>query len=200
MKKVSLIALAALFIISCSDETTVFTDTSEDVTLENSASVLKNSINFDDAGVLVIADEDRISGKTAKGSNEQQAGDYPLTLVARVDAPSYNGGENLGASHVHVDGDFAYVSYNTVEDGYAGAVDIVNISDINNPELSSRLYYANADVNAIQYDNGYVYIVGGVDSETSVRATSNSFLVKIPASNGRLNTSAGLVFAFQEGF
>ncbi|MGB7396045.1 MAG: hypothetical protein WA913_16800, partial [Pricia sp.] len=200
MKKVSLLALAAIFITSCSDETTVFNDASEDVTLEGSSSVLENSILFDDAGVLVIANEDNITGKTAKGSNEEQAGDYPLTLIARVDAPSYAGGENLGASHVHVDGDYAYVSYNTVEDGYAGAIDIVFVGDPTDPRVTSRLYYTNADVNSIHYDEGYVYIVGGVDSEKSVRATANSFLVKIPASNGRMNVSAGLSFAFQEGF
>ncbi|MGB6154077.1 MAG: hypothetical protein WBG48_18980, partial [Pricia sp.] len=198
MKKVSLLALAAIFIASCSDETTVFNDASDDVSTEGSQAVLENSILYDDAGVLVISGEDQLSGKTAKGN--EQAGDYPLTLVARVDAPSYSGAENLGASHVYVDGEFAYVSYNTVEDGYAGAIDIVYVGDPTNPRLTSRLYYTNADINAIAYDDGYVYAVGGVDSEKSVRATSNSFLVKIPASNGRMDTSAELSFGFQEGF
>lgn len=200
MKKVSLLALTALFIASCSDETTVFRDASDDLSLEGNVSVLKQSVVFDDAGVLDIADEDRLTGKTAKGSNDEQAGDYPLTLVARVDAPSYSGGENLGASHMHLDGDFAYISYNTVEDGYAGAIDIIDVSDPNDPTVTSRLYYTNVDVNAIQYSDGYVYAVGGVDSEQSTLATANSILAKIPASGGRLDISAGIEYAFQEGF
>ncbi len=200
MKKVSLMALAAIFIISCSDETTIYSDASEDISIEGSEAVLEGSILYDDAGVLIISSEDQISGKTAKGGDEEQAGDYPLTLIARVDAPSYSGAQNLGASHVHVDGNYAYVSYNTVEDGYAGAIDIVDVGDPTNPRLTSRLYYTNADVNAVEYNDGYVYAVGGVDSEKSVRATSNSFLVKIPVSNGRMNTSAGMSFGFQEGF
>ena len=200
MRKVSLMAIAAIFIISCSDETTVYSDASEDISMEGSEAVLESSIRYDDAGVLIISSEDQITGKTAKGGDEEQAGDYPLTLVARVDAPTYSGAQNLGASHVHVDGDYAYVSYNTVEDGYAGAIDIVFVGDPNNPQLTSRLYYTNADVNAVEYNDGYVYAVGGVDSEKSVRATSNSFLVRIPVSNGKMNTSAEMSFGFQEGF
>ncbi|MBC6998397.1 hypothetical protein [Cytophaga sp. FL35] len=200
MKRVSLTAIAALlFAVSCSDETTVYNDPSEDVAVEKSESVLKNSILFDDAGVLEIASEASLSGKFAKGA-EEEAGDYPLTLVARVDPPSYAGAENLTASHVHVDNDYAYVSYNTVEDGYAGAIDIVNVSNPNDPQVTSRLYYTNADINSIEYNDGYVYAVGGVDSEKSVRATSNSFVVKIPVSGGRMDTGAGLTYGFQEGF
>ncbi len=193
-------AIVALFIFSCSDETTVYSDASEDISIEGSEAVLESSILYDDAGVLVISNEDQITGKTAKGSEEEQAGDYPLTLVARVDAPSYSGAENLGASHVHVDGDYAYVSYNTVEDGYAGAIDVVYVGDPTDPKLTSRLYYTNADVNAVEYSDGYVYAVGGLDSEKSVKATSNSFLVKIPIANGRMDTSAEMSFGFQEGF
>lgn len=193
-------ALAAIFTVSCSDETTVYSDASEDVSIEGSTSVLENSIQYDDAGVLVISGEDQITGKTAKGSDEEQAGDYPLTLVARVDAPSSSGGENLGASHVHVDGNYAYVSYNTVGEGYAGAIDIVDVRDPTDPKLASRLYYTNADINALEYNDGFIYAVGGVDSEMSVRANTNSFLVKIPVSNGIMNVSGELSYGFQEGF
>ncbi|WP_149303043.1 LVIVD repeat-containing protein [Pareuzebyella sediminis] len=201
MKKVSLVAVAATFFaLSCSDETTIYKDTEDDISIEGSSSVLESSILLDEAGVIEIADENRITGKTAKGAAEEMAGDYPLTLVARIDPPSYSGGENLTASHVYIDGDFAYVSYNTVEDGYAGAIDIVDVSDPNEPRVTSRLYYTNADINSIAYSDSYVYAVGGVDSEKSVRATANSFVVKIPASNGRMNVSGDLLYGFQEGF
>lgn len=197
MKRVSLSALVVLlWAASCSDETTVYSDPSEEVSVETSATVLENSILFDDAGVLEITNEASTTGKTS----EEMAGDYPLTLVASVDPPSYSGGENLTASHVHIDGDYAYVSYNTVEDGYAGAIDIVDVSDPNSPQVTSRLYYTNADINSVEYSDGYVYAVGGVDAEKSVRATSNSFVVKIPVSGGRMDAGSGLIYGFQEGF
>ncbi len=200
MKRLTLAAFAAVALAtSCSDETTVFSDTEDNISLEGKESVLENSILYDDAGVLQINLTDGTTGKTSK-TGEEMAGDYPLTLIARVDPPSYSGAENLTASHVDVDGDYAYVSYNTVEDGYAGGIDIIDVSDPNNPQVTSRLYYSNADINSIAYDNGYVYAVGGVDSEKSVRATANSFVVKIPASNGRLDVSGELTYGFQEGF
>ena len=200
MRKVSLVALATVFFIaSCSDETTVYSDPSDDTLMESSESVLENSVSFDNSGVLDIFEQDTATGKFSLTAKNEQAGDYPLTLVAQIKPPSFNGGENLTASHVFVDGNYAYVSYNTVEDGYVGGIDIINVGDPNKPRVTSRLYYINADVNSITYDNGYVYAVGGVDSEKSVRATSNSFVAKIPVSNGRLD-SRNITYGFQEGF
>ncbi|EAR01448.1 hypothetical protein [Maribacter sp. HTCC2170] len=201
MKKVYLLLWSiVLFTVSCSDETTVFNEPQDDLQLEKSQQILENSISYDYSGVLDIAEEDSISGKYAGSAKAEEAGDFPLTLVAQIDPPSYSGGQNLTASHVHVDGDFAYVSYNTVEDGYAGGIDVINISNPIEPKVSSRLYYTNADVNSIEYNDGYVYAVGGVDSEKSVRATANSFIAKIPTSGGKMNIGAGITYGFQEGF
>ncbi len=188
-------------IVSCSDETTVYNeDPQENLRVETNETVLENSVVYDKAGVLDILDEATVTGKSALSAKNETAGDYPLTLVAQVDVPSFNGGENLTASHVDVSGDYAYVSYNTVAEGYVGGVDIINISDPTNPRVTSRLYYSNADINALRYDNGFVYLAGGVDAERSVTATSNSFVAKIMASNGSFNLDAGIVYGFQEGF
>lgn len=201
MKKVYLLLWSLVFFVaSCSDETTVFNDPQDGFQLEKSDQILENSVRIDYAGVLDIADEATLSGKYSKTSKDAPAGDYPLTLVAQIDPPSFNGGTNLTASHVHLDGNYAYVSYNTVEDGYAGGIDIIDVRNPTKPRVSSRLYYSNADINAIEYNDGYIYAVGGVDAEKSVRATSNSFLAKIPASGGRMNIGAGIEYAFQEGF
>ncbi len=200
MKKISLwVAFTVLLVVSCSDETTVYKDQlQDDISVEASEATLQGSISFDNAGVLEILSENQLTGKTAKNSGE--AGDYPLTLVAQVAAPSYTGAENLGATHIDIDGDYAYVSYNTVEDGYAGAIDIINVTDPNNPRVTGRLYYTNADINALAYDNGFVYAVGGFDSEKSTRSDFNSFVAKIAISNGSFNLGAGVAYGFQEGF
>lgn len=201
MKKVYLLLWSIiLFTASCSDETTVFSDPQDDLSLEKNEQLLESSIIVDNAGVLDIADEDIITGKSSRAAKDQLAGDYPLTLVAQISPPTNSGAENLTATHVHIDGDYAYVSYNTVAEGYAGAIDVINIKDPLNPIVSSRLYYTNADINAIEYSDGYVYAVGGVDSEKSVRATSNSFVAKIPVSGGKMNVTAGITYGFQEGF
>lgn len=202
MKKLSLsLLLFALTLTSCSDETTVFENPDEnDIRMETNETLLVNSVLYDNAGVLDIYDEENITGKSYLSGKNDVAGDYPLTLVAQIDVPTFSGGANLTASHVDVSGSYAYVSYNTADAGYVGGIDVINVSDPNNPIVTSRLYYVNADINSIKYDNGYIYIAGGVDSERSVTATSNSFVAKLQTSNGRINLDAGVLYGFQEGY
>jgi hypothetical protein len=199
MRRIVLLPLfTLLFLNSCSDSTTVFENGEDDIQLETSTAVMDNSISYDDSGVLDIYEETQ-SGQQARFRDEQ-AGDYPLTLVAQITPPSFNGGENLTASHVDIVGDYTYVSYNTIDSDYVGGIDIIYVADPMQPRLTSRLYYLNADINSIKYDNGFVYAAGGVDAEKSVTATANSFVAKIPVSNGRFNLSAGISYGFQEGF
>ncbi len=195
----SLLAFGTLW-VSCSDETTVFQDNLQDeVILENSQTKLDGSINFDKAGVLDIYEGETPPGAGGKVAADQ-AGDYPLTLVAQVQAPQRSSTDNLTASHVHVSGDYAYVAYNTAGEVYSGAVEVIDISDPHNPRVTSRLFYVNADINAIQYDSGFVYIAGGTDAQTSTIATSNSFIAKIPMLGNRFLESTGIVYGFQLGY
>ncbi len=201
MKNVSLLMLTALLVmVGCSDETTIYENPADSLVPELDVQKLEGSVLYDKAGVLDIYEDPIASAKRYGGTGKgEQAGDYPLTLIAQVAPPSFEGGENLAATHVYIDGDFGYVSYNTVGQDYVGAIDVINISDPNNPTVSSRLYITNADLNSLVYNNGFVYVVGGVDAEKSVMATANSVLAKIPANNGRLD-SGNLTTAYQEGF
>ena len=201
-KRVSQLFVVILtFIVSCSDETTVFKDDlQEDVIFENDEAKLQTSINFGKAGVLDILEEATLTNKSLAGKANEQAGDYPLTLVAQVNAPTYGGGSDLAASHIYIDGDYAYVSYNTAGEVYQGGAQIIYIGDPNNPRVTSQIVYINADLNSITYSGGYAYVVGGVDSEKSVTATSNSFIGKLRVSNGRFSLGSGISYGFQQGF
>ena len=195
-----MVIFASLFVASCSDETTVFENPEDNLLNETDQQKLEGSVLFDRAGVLDIYEDPLTSAKRYGSTGKaEQAGDYPLTLVAQIAPPSFAGGENLTATHVALNGDYGYVSYNTVGPDYVGAIDVINISDPNNPIVTSRVYFANTDLNSIAYDNGYVYVAGGIDSEKSVIAASNSMVAKIAASNGSINTS-DITFGYQEGF
>ncbi|MBT8185494.1 MAG: hypothetical protein KJN76_11690, partial [Eudoraea sp.] len=160
-QKISLLLGVAMgLIISCSDETTIYyDDLKEDLVLEIDEAKLQGGISYTKAGVLDILKENTITNKLTRltGKAEEQAGDYPLTLVAQVSPPSYESSA-LTATHVHLDGDYAYVSYNTPGQEYFGAIQVINIGNPNNPTVTSQLIYLNADMNAIQYDAGYVYV------------------------------------------
>ncbi|MCE2612230.1 hypothetical protein LVD13_04535 [Flavobacteriaceae bacterium D16] len=200
-KWLPLLLFAMLITVSCSDETTIFKeDLQEDLRVENSEAILKNSVSFNSSGVLDIYEGTGLNSKRVSAAREEQAGDYPLNLVAQVSPPDDPSGNPLTASHVFVENDLAFVSYNTAGEVYYGGVDIIDIKDPANPRLTSRLLYLNADINAITFDNGFVFAAGGVNAETSVTATSNSFVAKIPAPNGKFDISGGIQYGFQQGF
>lgn len=201
LKKVRLSALVAFLILfSCKDETTVYIDDlQENVVLESSEIKLQGSISYDHSGVLDIFENEIVANAAAR-NNEEIAGDYPLTLVAQVKAPTYEGRGELTASHVDIVGNYAYVSYNSVGEEFFGGVDIIDIRDPNNPNVSSRLFYLEGDINAVKYQGGFLYFAGGLDAEASVSATSNSFVGKIPVSNGRFDLGGGISYGFQQGF
>ncbi len=67
MNKTTILCAAALALtVSCSDETTVFSDPHDDIQLESSEQVLNNSVVYLNAGVLDISESDNITGKYAK--------------------------------------------------------------------------------------------------------------------------------------
>lgn len=193
------ILLFTIWIISCTDETIVFEQPQESLFTEESIQVLENSLSYEASGVLDIYKPQEATLGFSKIS-EEAAGDFPLTLVGRIKAPSLGGRPSLTASHVEVSGDFVYVSYNAIGAEYFGAIDVVNIANPEKIRLVSRLYFSNADISALAYENGNLYAVGGVDSEKSTLATANSLLAKLPIANGLFNLRSGLLFAFQEGF
>lgn len=202
IKKVLLLSIAATVTLAgCSDETTIFESPEDNLIKETDQSKLENSVNFDRVGVLDIYEDPSASAKRygSMSGKAAPAGDYPLTLVAQIEPPVFENAQNLAATHVALNGDYGYVSYNTAGADYIGAVDVIDISDPNNPTLTSRVYFTNADLNSIAYDSGYVFVAGGVDAEKSVTATSNSLVAKIAVNNGILNT-ADITFGFQEGF
>lgn len=199
MKNVLLYALLlSIVIVSCTDSTTIFEQEEASFGNETNAAVLTNSIVYDKSGAMEIYEEGFQGGAQSIFANEQ-AGNYPLALVAQVSPPSFSGAENLTATDIHIDGDYAYISYNTAGGDYKGAVDIVNVSDPAAPRLTGRAYSYDKDLNAIHYINGYIYVVGGVDAEKSALATANSVIIKVAANDGRFDTS-DLTYNYQEGF
>jgi hypothetical protein len=102
---------------------------------------LESGVLFDRAGVMDICEDLFASARRygITGEFEEQVGYYPFTMVAQVSFPSFLGGENLATRDVALEGDFGYVSYNTARQDYVLAVEVINISDPNNPVVISRL-------------------------------------------------------------
>lgn len=221
IKKVYVVIfLALIYCTGCSDETTVYDlqEQGKALLLEKSNTILKNSIEPEANGILPIYfehedyDESEIgknsnfSLKTslenitlsARSSAANASSDFHLNLVGQVSSPSFEGSSNLTATHVDYQDQFAYVSYNTIGETYAGAVDIIDLSNPLSPVLVSRMYMYDRDANVILYDNGYVYVLGSVNAEKVLEATGESFIAKIGVQDGSIDLD-NLSYYYQTG-
>lgn len=180
------IAALALFatVIGCQSDDTNGSNSNGDadkVILNSDINALNQRINFSNSGVLDMV------GATS-GKMTGAASDFPLTLVAEINAPTYNG-HTLRATHVDVANQYAYVSYNTEGETYLGAIDVINISNPNNPQLVVQAIFPNSDISAVSYNNGELFIAGSTSIDSNPALTSPAFAAKMPLQNGLLTTN-----------
>lgn len=94
------------------------------------------------------------SGKTASTSG--------FTHVADISAPVLHG-RTMSATGIAIQGNKAYVSYhwNENEGDYAGAIEVIDITQPAQPSLISGLYFMDTDLNELDVQGNEVYAVGG---------------------------------------
>ena len=100
--------------------------------------------------------------------------EWVFTLIADVESPTVSNSK-LQATHVEIEGDFAYVSYNMRGSQNLGAIDIINISNPNNPQIINTLLFDDKDVNTIGLVGGNIYF-GGQDMDGGYMAKVDSDL------------------------
>lgn len=169
-------ALSFLAAISCTnDDQDIQNDQENGPILSSDVKTLSQRIDFANSGVL---DLKSTTGKTTT------AGDFPLVLVAEVAPPVYNG-KTLRATHIAVEGNYAYVSYNTEGETYLGAIEVLNITNPNAPQLVMQAILPDTDVSSVRYDNGKLYIAGAKNIYASGAST--------PAFVGSMTLSGGML-------
>ncbi|MDV6167100.1 hypothetical protein R1T16_01600 [Flavobacterium sp. DG1-102-2] len=177
--------LAILFAVSCQndDDRAGDNNTQNGVVLNTDAQSLNERISYDNAGVLSMRDDSAENGRT-----EQVAGTLPLVLVAEVAPPTY-GGVKLKATHVAINGNYAYVSYNVEGEPYGGAIDVINISNPTAPALVVQALFPNTDISSVRYDNGMLYVAGARSTDAFPTAGTAAFSGAMTLNNGLLSTN-----------
>jgi len=144
---------------------------------------LGNRMNYDNSGVInLVAD-----GNLAARDGNSPA-DLPMSLLAEVNPPSYNG-ITLTASHVEVKDNYVYVSYNTQGETYLGGIDVIDVSQPNNPQLVVQAILPNTDISTVVYNNGQLYIAGAMSVDDNPTLTSPAFVAKMPLQSGLLTNN-----------
>lgn len=122
------------------------TELSEKITYINRTATIKpviSSTNSDRNSVIL------------NGAQEQFYWEY----VAEV-APLEINGEILSATHISIENQTAFVTYHKQGDMHLGAVEIINLSNPNFPQITSQATFQNADINAVNSES--------IDSNNSV--------------------------------
>ena len=154
----------ALLPIGCSDSSGPGDQANGRISITNDASVLASRVTYlNDPIPVDSAHVGYPSAPAAFGSaainrstSASQAG-FNLLLKAEVAPPSI-GGQTLQATSVAIVGNLAVVSYNMVGNPYLGGVDVIDITNRNQPVLKSEALFQNTDVSAVTTSGTNVYL------------------------------------------
>ena len=158
------LSLVALLHLSCSDASGPGDQADNRITITNNTGVLASRVTyFDDAIELDTlgigypsAPAPLASAAIGRSSAASQAS-FNLSLKAEIAPPSI-GGQTLQATSVSIVGNLAVVSYNMVGNPYLGAVDVIDITNKNQPVLRSEALFQNTDVSAVTTSGTNVYL------------------------------------------
>ncbi|GGF35259.1 hypothetical protein GCM10011339_24510 [Echinicola rosea] len=180
---------------SCNREDDVPGTGNDAILLNNDAESLSVRFSKDKTGVVGITSETAANARI--NAEEIPAGSLPLELIAQVEAPTHEGNV-LQATHVDIDGDYAYVTYNTKGTQYLGALDIFDISDVHNPVIRSQAIFTDADLNAVDFVEGKLYIAAAVDVDADYGVDGPANLITVSTANGAFTSD--FQFSSVEGY
>ena len=159
---------------------------------ENARIVIENNNNNLNGRIITTDEEielDSLTGALGKYSMVSVPQDFRLILRAEVNPPVFDG-FTLRASHVTINDDVAYVTYNREGEDYLGGVEIFDISDIENPELISQAIFKDTDISSVAYSDNKLYLAGATNPDLHTELKSPAILEKMNLNLfGELSTS-----------
>lgn len=190
-----MVLVAVVVFSSCNREDGVPGTGNDAILLNSDAESLSKRFSKDKTGVVGITSETAANARI--NAEEIPAGSLPLELIAQVAAPTHDGNV-LQATHVDIDGNYAYVTYNTKGPKYLGAIDIFDISDVHNPVIKSQAIFTDADLNAVDFVEGKLYIAAAVDVDADYGVDGPANLIMVNTANG--NFTSDFTFSSVEGY
>ncbi|WP_347053680.1 hypothetical protein [Flavobacterium olei] len=152
------------------------------ITINSDQSSLNKRLDLTNSGVISI-ENGSVTGKSAETANTT----FPLVQIAEVKPPVDANGRTLQASHVTVNGNYAYVSYIMRGDAYSGAIDVINISDPYKPKLVTSALIPNTDITSLTFTGANLIIGAAKDTDKDPLLKTN------PAIAFNMELSSGLL-------
>ncbi len=165
--------LAMSLLIGCDDNNDKNDNQSlNNITITTDQTALNQRLDLTNSGVISV-DNVSATGKTTETTNTT----FPLVQIAEVKPPVDANGKTLQASHVTVNGNYAYVSYITRGDVYSGAIDVIDVSDPYKPKLVTSALIPNTDITSLTYANGNLIIGAAKDVDKDSQLAGNPAIV-----------------------
>lgn len=143
-----MIFAAFIAMVACNDAPEI--DPRTRLHVSNNTAQLSSRVEMINEAVGIVANgQGGVRGEAALGSEALVNSQF--TLLAEVASPNING-VTLSATHVLIQGSQAYVTYHTSGDSYGGAVEVIDLSNENNIEITGQAIYTDTDFNALAID------------------------------------------------
>lgn len=158
--KINALLLAAFMtatIFACNDP--IENPSDPTVLINTNSDELSQRLSLEGGGVIGITAPSNPSGRVL---DDDDAEKISLVLVSQASSPVYEG-NTLQATHVDIDDEYAYLAYNTAGPTFLGAVEIIDISDAYKPKIVSQVIFKHADVSAVEYRDGLLFLAMGMD-------------------------------------
>ncbi|AWK06087.1 hypothetical protein HYN56_18385 [Flavobacterium crocinum] len=178
----SFLAMSLLIGCDSNDDNKNNNQSLDNITITSDQNTLSQRLDYTNSGVISI-ENGSLTGKSA----ESTVTNFPLVQIAEVKPPVDANGRTLQASHVTVNGNYAYVSYITRGDVYSGAIDVIDVTDPYKPKLVTSALIPNTDITSLTYTNGNLIIGAAKDIDKDPLLKNNPAVVyNMPLSSGLL--------------
>lgn len=127
----------------------------QSVAVNNDAAALASRIRLVQRPLFVRAN-DRTRNEVVD-PGKAGVGAVRLTLVGEIDPPTVDGFV-VQANDIDILGDRAVVAYNFAGDVFKGAVQLIDFSHPDRPQMLSEVLYSDADVNAVALEGTHLYV------------------------------------------
>jgi len=176
--------LAMSLLIGCdnNDDNANNNQSPNSITISTDQASLNKRLDYTNSGVISI-DNNNVTGKLASTNTSTT---LPLVQIAEINPPVDKNGRTLQASHVAVNGNYAYVSYIMRGDDYSGAIDIIDVSDPYKPKLVTSALIASTDITSLTYSNGNLIIGAAKDVDSDPLLINPSIVITMELSSGLL--------------
>lgn len=164
----SLVIAATVLLNSCTKPPVEdFNSSADAMFVVNNPTLLSQRTSVKNAGSIAIINKmtsRKLYASTNKSSTEIFVPEIKLDLIKEIFPPTINN-VLVRVTHVAIYGNFAYVGYNREGDVRAGAIDILDISNIDDVKLITQIGLPNMDISTVLAEGDQLHFSGAADPQ-----------------------------------